>query len=1055
MKKPFKKAVAVLLAVLMCAFSVPFTALAAPGDYEPDIELQFGTFHADDATDWRDYNSNAAGKTFTVCGPFDVPLDYNAKAGTLTLSKAKTDTAIASYPELGFANLDADYTYGVGDYFVATACLDDVSELLALSARLKYSDNIEPAGYYSYSAGRKTAYALGTVSEAAAKKGTFVTGGYKEVADFSSCTFYNLDQENGDAIVDYGYGYVMDVYGVTPDGATVDISSLTNQYFCNPETGDLSAGYTYTGRAIIASYVFKITGEGPITFECADPYNTTGYGTNGNLDFGGGYYAANDVDGANLQTTTTVAPMYWDGKKGASCTATYREGLIEAPGSAKMKFFGVQPNRQTPPSTTEYTVTFKYADHSVASQATYAEGTAAADVVVPTNTAASQDAANHYTYAWPAVADVTADATYEEVKTTTPHSYTSEVTKEATCGEDGVRTYTCTVGSEPHSYTEPIPATNNHTAGTPVETVIQAATCGAEGSKKVVTKCSVCDTVMSEETVAIPATGKHTWDAGRVTKEPTETETGIMTYECTVCHQTKTEDIPVKEHVHKYSAVVTAPTCTQRGYTTYTCACSDSYVSDYVDALGHNFDTNGDGTVDEKDGVVTTAAKCEEDGVRTYTCTRNCGETGYTYTEAIPATGHTPGEEVVTIIKEAKCTEKGEKNTTVKCTECNKVLSSVNEEIEKLGHNFVKGETVAPTIRAEGYTLYECSRCDATDKRDIVPALGVNVTVAATDLGEVTGLATGVNNVAYGTEYTLTATALDGAQFDGWEINGKIVSTDATYTSTAVNDVTITPLFSEVSQNTITVKFADPYGNVFATFTGTPEEVAAAVAASTPVAPVMDGYTFVGWSQDITSFTESTTVVAKYEVSAQGYTVTTSGTLTLPADVTNGAIPYDTAVTVYAEGATAWVVDGVKVGYGDTYTFFVGSDITIEPVFDAVTAVPTVNIVSANQISGSHKVSFLATRNVPDGYVLVNAGFVYGKNLTDADLDLDNVGKNGAAAEAGVVKVAYASKTGADQFALNYGITAQVGTASAKAFVVVKKGATTSVIYSDAQLFTY
>ena len=1055
MKKPFKKAVAVLLAVLMCAFSVPFTALAAPGDYAPDIDLQFGTFHADDATDWRDYNSNAAGKTFDLCSLKDVPLDYNAKAGTLTLSKAKTDTAIASFPDLGFTNLDADYTYGVGDYFVATMCLDNVDTLLAVSARIKYSDNIEPAGYYSYSSGRKTAYALGTVSEAAAKKGTFVTGGYDHLAAFSADSLYGCKTIIDQKIKDYGYGIVMNAFAGTPDGNTVDISSLHDDFFCNPETGDLSSGYTYQGRMILMSYAFKITGGGPITFECADPTNTPGYGTNGNLDFGGGYYAATRADTSNLETTTTVAPMYWDGKSSKTCTATYREGLIETPGSAKMTYFGVNPNRETPPATTEYTVTFKYADGSPASQATYAEGTAAADVVVPANTAASQDAANHYTYAWPAVADVTADATYEEVKTTTAHSYTSEVTKEATCGEAGVRTYTCTVGSEPHSYTEPIPATNNHTAGTPVETVIQAATCGAKGSKKVVTKCSVCDTVMSEETVDIPATNNHTWDAGTVTKEPTETETGIMTYECTVCHQTKTEDIPVKEHVHSYSAVVTDPTCTQRGYTTYTCACHDSYVSDYVNALGHNFDTNGDGTVDEKDGVVTTAAKCEEDGVRTYTCTRNCGETGYTYTEAIPATGHTPGEEVVTIIKEATCTEKGEKNTTVKCTECDKVLSSVNEEIEKLGHNFVKGETVAPTIREEGYTLYECSRCDATDKRDIVPALGVNVTVAAADLGEVTGLATGVNNVAYGTEYTLTATALDGAQFDGWEINGKIVSTDATYTSTAVNDVTITPLFSEVSQNTITVKFADPYGNVFATFTGTPEEVAAAVAASTPVAPVMDGYTFVEWSQDITSFTESTTVVAKYEVSAQGYTVTTSGTLTLPADVTNGAIPYDTAVTVYAEGATAWVVDGVKVGYGDTYTFFVGSDITIEPVFDAVTAVPTVNIVSANQISGSHKVSFLATRNVPDGYVLVNAGFVYGKNLTDADLDLDNVGKNGAAAEAGVVKVAYASKTGADQFALNYGITAQVGTASAKAFVVVKKGATTSVIYSDAQLFTY
>ena len=43
----------------------------------------------------------------------------------------------------------------------------------------------------------------------------------------------------------------------------------------------------------------------------------------------------------------------------------------------------------------------------------------------------------------------------------------------------------------------------------------------------------------------------------------------------------------VEEHTHAYESVVTAPTCTEKGYTTYTCACGDSYVDDYVDATGH------------------------------------------------------------------------------------------------------------------------------------------------------------------------------------------------------------------------------------------------------------------------------------------------------------------------------------------------------------------------------------------------------------------------------------------------------------------------------------
>ena len=117
----------------------------------------------------------------------------------------------------------------------------------------------------------------------------------------------------------------------------------------------------------------------------------------------------------------------------------------------------------------------------------------------------------------------------------------------------------------------------------------------------------------------------HAWDNGKVTKEPTETETGVKTFTCTRCGETRTETMPVIPHVHSYKDVVTAPTCTEKGYTTHTCACGDSYVDTYVDALGHAWD----------DGVVTKPATETETGVKTFTCTR-CGETK---TETIPATG--------------------------------------------------------------------------------------------------------------------------------------------------------------------------------------------------------------------------------------------------------------------------------------------------------------------------------------------------------------------------------------------------------------------------------
>ena len=81
----------------------------------------------------------------------------------------------------------------------------------------------------------------------------------------------------------------------------------------------------------------------------------------------------------------------------------------------------------------------------------------------------------------------------------------------------------------------------------------------------------------------------------------------------------------VEAHEHSYDAVVTAPTCTEKGYTTHTCSCGDSYVDTYTDALGHAWDS----------GKVTKEPTATETGVRTYTCTR-CNATK---TETIPAGG--------------------------------------------------------------------------------------------------------------------------------------------------------------------------------------------------------------------------------------------------------------------------------------------------------------------------------------------------------------------------------------------------------------------------------
>ena len=221
------------------------------------------------------------------------------------------------------------------------------------------------------------------------------------------------------------------------------------------------------------------------------------------------------------------------------------------------------------------------------------------------------------------------------------HSYKDVVTA-PTCTAKGYTTHTCACGdSYVDTYTDPLGhdlkddaavAATCTTAGTTagkhctrcdykegMETIAAlghdlkddaavAATCTTAGTTAG-KHCTRCDYKEGMETIA--ALG-HAWDEGKVTKQPTETETGVKTFTCTRCGETRTETMPVIPHVHSYKDVVTAPTCTEKGYTTHTCACGDSYVDTYTDALGHAWD----------EGEVTKEATETTQGSMTYTCTR-------------------------------------------------------------------------------------------------------------------------------------------------------------------------------------------------------------------------------------------------------------------------------------------------------------------------------------------------------------------------------------------------------------------------------------------------
>ncbi|MCD8380743.1 MAG: leucine-rich repeat domain-containing protein, partial [Lachnospiraceae bacterium] len=215
---------------------------------------------------------------------------------------------------------------------------------------------------------------------------------------------------------------------------------------------------------------------------------------------------------------------------------------------------------------------------------------------------------------------------------------TSEVTQKATCTENGTVQYTATVTFEDETYTDIVPGiltAVGHTAGAPVVENEVAAACTEDGSYDTVVYCTVCGKEISRETVTIPATG------------------------------------------HSYEAVVTAPTCTEGGYTTYTCTvCGNSYTADETEALGHTTELQN-----------AKEATCTENG---YTGDEVCTVCGTVVTsgEIIPVTGHS----YKAVVTEPTCTEKG--YTTYTCTVCGH--SYVDDYTEATGHDY-EAVVTAPT----------------------------------------------------------------------------------------------------------------------------------------------------------------------------------------------------------------------------------------------------------------------------------------------------------------------------------------------------------------------
>ena len=708
---------------------------------------------------------------------------------------------------------------------------------------------------------------------------------------------------------------------------------------------------------------------------------------------------------------------------------TDKNGTADAAGTLKIA-------GNSAPETKSYTVNYVTEDGASLGTEKVEEGKSPASVpALPTK---APDAAGHYSYAWdtdPTTATISADTTFTAKLTTTPHTETK------------------------------------------LESNFVDATCDKDGSKTVTTSCSVCGYVISVENVVIPAT-KHNWgewkhddatakadskhthiclnDAShteseacnfisKVTQQQTADQPEITTYTCKDCGYSYTEETkPALGHTHNYGAPVA-------DYTS-----GEAFVEgkDYT----HTATCTGEGTCSQPtktdkctfdNGVETKAATCTEDGVKTFTCT----ECGGTYTVAIPATGHAWGQwshDAATAEAEATHT---------------RVCANDASHKETKACDFTAKVTQEATLDQAEITTYTCKDCGYSYTKETAPALaGVTVTVNAVENGSVTlagqdVTAGGSKKFAENGTYTLVATPNENCTFVGWQTGNKIVSTDATYSTVAIADITYTPVFAE-SAKPVQFTFVDMFNNVISS-----QSVASGADVKIPQAPTYTGYTFTGWSADeatIKAATSSMTVYAQYEKDAAAtYTVTTDADATVAygsnsAQGTLADVPYGTQVTVSKAGATAWAIDGKIVAYGDSYTFYVASDVTVKAA-SATTQAPVVAAVSANQVAGSYKVEFVATRAMVDGCTYLKSGFVYGKNLTDADLTLANVGKKGSADNSGVVKAAYANSTeGSTQFILSYGISAQTGTASAKAFLTYKdQNGKVKTVYSDVMNHTY
>lgn len=992
MKKTFRKAIAVLLAVLMVAFSVPFSALAATNgvadmfgstDYTVTQNRKWWVDDGVDASleklqstpEYRGYaNDETSGGSVDFGGEIadyasngleDHRNDYKPVVAATVSNLGSKQDAEAAIADGTFAEYNKQYInqyYGVNasHTYEAVKAAGNIVNPAHVKAGQRIAITVEIGGFDVIQSGQfkgkfnteylqastpgsltkvRDNWKINTTAKGAIKNGVSI---YGDAMQFSSSTY---DNEEG-----IWYGAITGV-------AAVNGNINTSNFF-----GVGLDGTSKFGKYGMACYTYA--------FEVIKDCDLSEVFTFDRDDFG-----------------TEFEPYYRDSLFDMQDPNLYLvTGDDSARTFANWALIWTDYAKDSTPEAKTYTITFNDINGKTVDTQTVKEGET--PTVPSTNTAAtvnykSDNKHEVTTYSWPEVSAATADTTYTEVATTAEEkcNITYAETSKHTLLSGTVLTGTCTVCNHVDTQTK-----DDKLDGTAYYAALDAAK-AVDGSKYTAES-------YAKVTAALEANAKDTVEAYTDQAQVTAAATAL-------------------EDAVKGLVLV------------------EVYTITFTNAAGTVVDTQklaaGATPVAPKTNTADTAA--------TPAGNKQHSHTTYSWPAVSAVTANANYDEVANVVTE----------------DCTKGTPVVTE----------------PTLDKPGSEVTSCTICGQVLETKVLPQLkGYDITVAKTAYGTTTLNSEDATNgkttkVPANSTVTLTAQANKGAEFVGWKVANKLVSTNETYSFTAVADTEVTPVFTETAESTFVVVFIDMYGNVVST-----QEVASGADIKVPAtAPIYPGYTFKGWAltnDEITALTEGKTIRAIYEkdatqtytVKAAGATITVNGT-----DYTDKAenVAYDAKVTVTKAGATSWTVNGATVGYGESYSFFCASDIELTAVTKADdTSKTQVAIVSTTRPSATDcDVLFVATRTVADNETVVSQGFVYGKNVTASDLTLENVGKTASGTNPGKVRVIY-NNTNASQIGLNYGLTAKTGVAGARAFVVTKDAdGNVHTYYSEASLYDY